>query len=180
MDSATPCLHKGHIFGSIKLVAVIFCAHLRTQCYGKVVFNYCSFFRQHLDIQNCISNIQVWFQISTVLCIRFKDIIHTLQYKHFAGGFVLSFSFDYPLRRSSSPILARNSCSAFKLLGWVCSIWRICMLTTMLRRWLCRVRRLVSMATWFRGQSYSLRMFSNYVFISVQICHPCRWALSIV
>ena len=30
MDSAAPCLHKGHIFGSIKLVAVIFCAHLRT------------------------------------------------------------------------------------------------------------------------------------------------------
>ena len=29
MDSATPCLHKGHIFGSIKLVAVFFCAHLR-------------------------------------------------------------------------------------------------------------------------------------------------------
>ena len=30
MDSATPCLHKGHIFGSIKLVAVFFvhiCAH---------------------------------------------------------------------------------------------------------------------------------------------------------
>ena len=30
MDSAAPCLHKGHTFGSIKLVAVFFCAHLRT------------------------------------------------------------------------------------------------------------------------------------------------------
>ena len=27
---AIPCLHKGHILGSIKSVAVFFCAHLRT------------------------------------------------------------------------------------------------------------------------------------------------------
>ena len=56
-----PCLHKVHILGSIKLVAVFFCAHLRTQCYWQVLYNYCSFFTQrldilfsHRDIQNCI------------------------------------------------------------------------------------------------------------------------------
>ena len=40
MDSAIPCFHKGYIFGSIKLVAVFFCAHLRTQCNRQVVYNY--------------------------------------------------------------------------------------------------------------------------------------------
>ena len=58
MDSATPYLHKGHIFGSIKLVALFFCAHLRTHSYGQVIYNYCNFFPQHFDIQNCISNLQ--------------------------------------------------------------------------------------------------------------------------
>ena len=37
------------------------------------------------------------------------------------------------------------------------------MLTMMLRCWLCRVRRLVCMGIWFLGQSYSLKMFNNYV-----------------
>ena len=64
MDPAIPCLHKGHILDSIKSVAVFSCAHLRTQCYKQVVYKYCSFFPQRLDIlfshrgiQNCISNL---------------------------------------------------------------------------------------------------------------------------
>ena len=49
-DPAIPCLYKGHILGLIKLVAVFFWTHLRTQCHGQVVYNYCSFFPQRLDI----------------------------------------------------------------------------------------------------------------------------------
>ena len=61
MDSATPCLHKGHIFGSIKLV---------------VVFFLCTFAHAH----SAMGKLYIITAISSLNASTFKTVYQTFKF----------------------------------------------------------------------------------------------------